>query len=100
VVFPATLRHQRARKAEKLLQYAARVWNITEGPADKRIGAAIARTEEFFRSLGVKTRLAEYGIREGLERVGQRIEARGQKIGEHADLGRKEIDEILALCAE
>jgi hypothetical protein len=31
VVFPATLRHQRARKAAKLLQYAARVWNITEG---------------------------------------------------------------------
>ena len=44
--------------------------------------------------------LIEYGIREGVERVGQRIEARGQKIGEHADLDRKEIDEILALCAE
>ncbi|HOC72713.1 MAG TPA: iron-containing alcohol dehydrogenase [Candidatus Hydrogenedentes bacterium] len=100
VVFPATLRHQRARKAAKLLQYAARVWNITEGAEEQRIEAAIARTEDFFRSLGVKTRLAEYGIREGLERVGQRIEARGQKIGEHADLGRKEIDEILALCAE
>lgn len=100
VVFPATLRHQRARKAAKLLQYAARVWNITEGAEDQRIEAAIARTEDFFRSLGVKTRLAEYGIREGIERVGRRIEARGQKIGEHADLGRKEIDEILALCAE
>ena len=73
--------------------------NITGGSKDERAAAAIARTEEFFRSLGVKTRLGEYGIEEGdVADVGQRIAARGMNIGEHGDLGAKEIQEILALC--
>lgn len=99
VVFPAMMRHQRRQKAGKLLQYAARVWGVTEGDENTRLAAAAAKTEDFFRSLGVKTRLAEYGVTEGVERVGVRIEARGQKLGEHQDIGRPEIDAILADCA-
>ncbi len=33
----------------------------------------------------------------GLESIGERIESR-MKIGEHQDLGKKEIGEILELC--
>ncbi len=99
VVFPAMMRHQRRQKAGKLLQYAARVWGVTEGDEDTRLAAAAAKTEDFFRSLGVKTRLAEYGVTEGVARVGERIESRGQKLGEHQDIGRPEIDAILADCA-
>ena len=76
------------------------MWGIRGGSEAACIDAVIVKPEEFFRSLGVKTRLAEYGVTEGIERVGQRIEARGQKIGEHANLGRKDIDAILGLCAK
>ncbi len=100
VVFPATMQHCRIAKKSKLLKYADRVWGIRDGSEDARIDAAIAKTEAFFRSLGVKTRLVEYGVTGGIERVGQRIEARGQKIGEHANLGREDIDAILGLCAK
>ena len=99
VVLPALLRHQRARKAGKLLQYAERIWGISEGAEQQRIDAAIDKTEEFFRSLGVKTRLSEYGIVKGYDEVAKRLGARGSALGEHRDIGPVEIDAILALCA-
>ncbi|MBE0675246.1 MAG: iron-containing alcohol dehydrogenase, partial [Bacteroidales bacterium] len=57
-------------KKDKLVQYAERVWNITEGTADKRASLAITRTEEFFNSLGIKTRLGDYGVgRETIDKI-------------------------------
>jgi NADP-dependent alcohol dehydrogenase len=56
------LRVRRAAKREKLLQYAARVWDLRAGAEDARIDAAIARTEDFFRAMGVGTRLSDYGL--------------------------------------
>ena len=98
VILPGMLRHQKSRKAAKLLHYAERVWGITEGDNDERINAAIEKTVAFFNSLGVPTSFKEYGIdMSGLESIGERIESR-MKIGEHQDLGKKEIGEILDLC--
>jgi NADP-dependent alcohol dehydrogenase len=59
------------------LQYGNRVWNITEGSREERIEKAIIRTEDFFRSLGIKTRLSEYGIgRDTIDVIVQRFEKR------------------------
>jgi len=49
-------------KHAKLLQYAERVWNITEGDEDSRINSAIRKTRDFFEGLGIKTHLNEYNI--------------------------------------
>jgi NADP-dependent alcohol dehydrogenase len=54
----------RTEKKEKLLQYAKRVWNITNGSETEIINEAIQKTREFFESLNVKTVFAEYGIGE------------------------------------
>lgn len=62
IVLPAMLQVRRLAKRDKLLQYAERVWGLTEGDADQRIEAAIARTRDFFESLQVPTRLSSYGI--------------------------------------
>jgi len=62
VVLPAMLQERRVEKREKLLQYAARVWGLTDGDEEARIDAAIARTRDFFESLGVPTRLSGYGL--------------------------------------
>lgn len=98
VILPGMLRHQKSRKAAKLLQYASRVWGITDGDDETRMEAAIDKTSEFFNSLGVPTSFKDYGIdMSGLESIGKRIESR-MKIGEHQDLGAKEIGEILELC--
>ena len=65
IVLPALLHERRTAKRAKLLQYAERIWGLTEGDEDARIDAAIARTRAFFESLGVPTRLGAYGVGAG-----------------------------------
>jgi len=98
VVMPALLRHEMARKKRKLLQYGERIWGVVQGSEDERAVAAVQKTEEFFRSVGVKTRLSEYGITRGWDEVPARFEHRGTKLGEHGDIGAPEVREILELC--
>ncbi len=62
IVYPSVLDVQRKQKHAKILQYAERVWNITNGSDDEKIDLAIRKTREFFESLGIKTRLSEYGV--------------------------------------
>lgn len=98
IVSPGLLRHQKQRKRAKLLQLADRVWGLREGGEDARIEQAIDRTEAFFRSLGVKTRLSEYSIpEEAVDLVASRLAKRRMKLGEHQDLSENDIKEILAL---
>lgn len=99
IVYPAMLRHQRVRKTAKLLQYGERVWGITAGSEEERVKKVIIRTEEFFRSLGARTRLVECDVTEGIERVAERLEKRGVTLGEHHDISGSGVHEILSLCA-
>ena len=97
VILPAVWKHQRSAKAAKLCQYAQRIWGIPAGP--DQATQAIQKTEDFFRSLGMKTRLSEYGIgADRFEEIGRRLQERGVKLGEHAAIGAKEVAEILRLC--
>jgi NADP-dependent alcohol dehydrogenase len=98
VVLPGVLQHERHRKRAKLLQFGSRVWGINSGDEEARVDQAIAKTEAFLRSLGVGTRFSDYKIpREAIELVAKRLANRGMKMGEHGDLGAKEVQEILAL---
>ncbi|MGL5868361.1 iron-containing alcohol dehydrogenase [Clostridium chrysemydis] len=63
VILPSLWNVLRESKAKKLLQYGERVFNITEGTEDERIDLAIDKTREFFESLGIKTRLSDYGVK-------------------------------------
>lgn len=77
IVLPGLWKALREEKKDKLLQYGARVWNITTGTEDERVDAAIAGTVEFFESLGIKTRLSDYNVgRETIERIVKRFEER------------------------
>lgn len=62
IVLPSLWNVMRQQKREKLLQYATRVWNLTEGTEDERIDLVIEKTRQFFESLGIKTHLSDYGI--------------------------------------
>ncbi|MCX1266594.1 alcohol dehydrogenase [Escherichia coli] len=77
IVLPALWNEKRETKRAKLLQYAERVWNITEGSDDERIDAAIAATRNFFEQLGVPTHLSDYGL------DGSSIPALLKKLEEH-----------------
>lgn len=62
IVLPSLWTVLKEQKRAKLLQYAERIWNITDGDEDSRIESAIAKTRDFFESLGVKTRLTDYDV--------------------------------------
>jgi NADP-dependent alcohol dehydrogenase len=64
IVLPGLWKALREEKKLKLLQYGRRVWNITSGTEEERVNAAIDRTTEFFESLGIKTRLSDYGVKQ------------------------------------
>ena len=98
VVMPAVWRFKFADKKAKLAQYAERVWGVA-GTEEEKAKAAIEKTEEFFRLLGVKTRLAEYGAENAMEQVPPRLAQRGVVLGERRDIGPDQVREILRLCA-
>ncbi|SDX94874.1 NADP-dependent alcohol dehydrogenase [Allochromatium warmingii] len=89
IVLPAMLQVRRLAKRDKLLQYAERVWGLTDGDAEARIDAAIAHTRAFFESLQVPTRLSSYGIGpEAIAPLVAHLERHGMTaLGERQDVG-------------
>lgn len=73
ILQPSIWQLRKGQKREKLLQYADRVWNISDGNEDTRIDNAINKTREFFESLGVSTRLSEYGV--GADKIDDIVDA-------------------------
>ncbi|MET3133278.1 NADP-dependent alcohol dehydrogenase [Oxalobacteraceae bacterium GrIS 1.11] len=88
IVLPSLLNVQRANKRDKLLQYGKRVWGIDSGSEEQRIDEAIARTRQFFESLGIPTRLSGYDLgRDAVEAVVAQLEAHGMTaLGERRDI--------------
>jgi len=62
IILPALLEVRFEQKKTKLVQYAERVWKIENGSEDEKAALAITKTRDFFESLGIKTRLNDYGV--------------------------------------
>jgi NADP-dependent alcohol dehydrogenase len=79
------MQDQRDPKREKLLQYAANVWNIREGDDDARIDAAIEATRTFFHTMDIDTRLSDYGLgASDIDLIVAALESHGMTaLGEH-----------------
>jgi NADP-dependent alcohol dehydrogenase len=60
IIAPSHYRYNLEAKKEKLAQYAERIWGVTNGTMEEKAKAGIDKTEEFFHSIGIKTRLSEY----------------------------------------
>lgn len=97
IVLPSLLRNRKAGKHAKLVQFAERVWNITEGDDAAKIEAAIAKTEAFFNSLGIGTHLKDYDIpKDGIQKLVDALKAHDMvKLGEHSDITPEVAEEIL-----
>ncbi|WP_295578556.1 iron-containing alcohol dehydrogenase [uncultured Lamprocystis sp.] len=100
IVLPAMLQVRRRDKREKLLQYAARIWNLQDGDADERIDAAISRTRDFFESLRVPTRLRGYGIGgEAIPPLLRALERHGMTaLGERQNVDLEQSRQVLELA--
>ena len=96
-VLPSLMNDQRGPKREKLLQYAANVWDIRDGSDDEKIDAAIDATRGFFESLGIKTRLSDYGVdAAGIDQIVKGLQDHGMTaLGEHDDITPEDARRIL-----
>ena len=97
IVLPANLQVRRQEKREKLLQYAARVWQIVEGDEEQRIDTAIARTRAFFEQLGLPTRLSDYELGEtDIEIIITQLKSHNlTQLGEHKNVSLEISRQIL-----
>ncbi len=97
VVLPRMMQVQREAKRGKLLQYAARVWGLDTQDENAAIDEAIARTEAFFHSVRMKTRLGDYGLSEAsVEPVIEQLTRHGMTaLGEHQDVTPEKSRAIL-----
>lgn len=99
IVLPGTLRVLREQKGDKLVQYGERVWGINEGTRDERIDQAIAKTEAFFRSLGLSTRLGEENVGDStIDEIEKRFNERGYNLGEAHNVTGEVARRILESC--
>ncbi len=91
IVLPGVWQYKKAQKQAKLEQYGRRVWLVRSAKA------AIAKTEDFFHSVGMPTRLSDYKIKaeEAAEKVRARFEERGTVLGERGDIDAAAVAQIL-----
>jgi len=100
IIYPAVMRIQQQQKHDKLLQYARNVWHIEETDPQLCIDLAIAKTRNFFESLGVNTYLSDYNITQDLsETIAERLANQGMaNLGEHQDVDGDKVKAILTLA--
>lgn len=98
IILPSVMRYQKEHKREKLLQYAERVWGLSRYDEDGAIDLAIEKTEQFFRDMGIKTKLSEYDINEQVaDEVATRLTENGfTKLGERQNISPDDARKIVS----
>lgn len=84
IILPRLLKNQKVSKCQKLAKIAREVFGVQETVDLKAADKAIEKIEEFFNSIGMKTRLADYEIdpKEAAEKIRERFAKRNAAYGE------------------
>lgn len=100
VVLPSLLRHEKANKKDKLLQYAARVWGLSDGDDDTVIEKGIQKTEAFFHRLGLPTRLSDHQVDlKQTEPIVARFTEQNARMGETQSIDAAAVEAIFRASA-
>ena len=98
ILLPGVMTYMFEEKKAKLIQMGHAVFGINQGTEDERAWKAIAACEEFFKQMGLKTRLGECGITEkDLDALAAPIDEMGWHLGEHHNIDSQAAREIMAL---
>lgn len=97
IVWPGMMKVMAFTKKEKLVQFAERVWGIAEGTDPEKINQAIAKTEMFFKTLGVPTKFCDFQAEEFVvDRVIKNLKNNGfTALGEKKLVTLEKVKEIL-----
>tara|TARA_R110002124_G_scaffold280073_3_gene453121 strand:+ start:4310 stop:5470 length:1161 start_codon:yes stop_codon:yes gene_type:complete len=100
IIHPSQLRFNLEDKKEKLAQYAERVWGVKEGFVEEKAEAGIKKTEEYFHSLDMDTKLSQYTdqYEQTSSIIKERFEERGWKgLGERRNITPDDAKEIVEM---
>lgn len=100
IVLPRLLKNQKVSKSRKLAKLAREFFGINEPVDLKAADIAIERIEEFFNSIGMKTKLSDYEIdsQEAAEKIRARFEQRNVAFGEKGAVTADTAYDILTEC--
>lgn len=100
VILPRLWAERKQEKAQKLAKLAREVFNCKESDELNAAEYAIIKTEEFFNSLGMNTKLSDYNVSptEAAEKIKQRFEARNAVFGEDSKVNPDMVHKILLNC--
>lgn len=95
IVLPGIMTILKDQKSKKILRLGKEVFGIEENNAvDKTINAV----ESFFEQMGIKTHLSDYGLGDdAIDKVVERMNKRGWKLGESRNITASLIREILTI---
>lgn len=97
ILAPQVFRYSVKLKEAKLAMFARRVWHFEGNNESELAEMALIKTEDFFRSLGVKTKLCEYNINSSkFKEISNRV-CNNKNIGE-ANLTNNDVEKIL-ICS-
>lgn len=99
VTLPAVWTYCKKDKMDKMLQFAERVFGITQGTDDERYDLAVAKTKEFFEKMGNGTTFEDYGA--DPEKIPLMVEKLRQhtktSIGERGNISSDDMEKIYYL---
>lgn len=97
IVLPGVMHVMREEKSEKIVQYGREVFGINISNESQMIDETIQRTEAFFNSLGIKTKLSDYSIDESVTKIipERFIKRRFVKLGENKSITPQVVEKIL-----
>ena len=100
IIMPRLWSARKEAKANKLAKLAREVYGCSETDDLKAADCAIKKTEEFFNSIGMTTKLSDYNINslEAATRIKERFEKRGAKLGEDLKITPDMVYDILKNC--
>ncbi len=100
IIVPRLWENQKASKVKKLAKLAREVFGCKEQDEILAADCAIAKTEEFFNSIGQKTRLKDYGIdsEEAAQKIMNRFKERNTILGETGAIDYNVAYEIVKSC--
>lgn len=100
VVLPRLWKERKSDKSKKLAKLAREVFGCKESDDLKASDCAIEKTEEFFNSLGMKTKLSDYGVNalDAAQKIKERFEKRETLLGEDLKVTPQMVYDILKNC--
>ena len=98
IIFPGVLTYMKEKKRAKILTLGSSVFDIRDGSEEECVQQTINAVEGFFRFMGLKTRLSEYGIGENdLDALVEPIHRLDWHLGEHGNIDWQVARDILLL---